>query len=183
MGEVGPRRQGGGWRDGPQWGRTAPGAPRRLGSPRSRSAMLLQQLYLLLPGTTVQLEGDGFLAAGRLFTGSPGRLLCSGENPFPFRPSMLKVTVNRSPALGARAQTVPVRRTPLDYHVHRSFRCSWSTLDFFSFFLYLSPSIFCFPGDWIMLLVYRTPLLPEFLTVVLPAHVTASKIFVVFYFG
>lgn len=54
---------------------------------------------------------------------------------------------------------------------------------FFSFFLYLSPAIFCFPGDWIMLLIYITPLLPEFLTVVIPAHIAASKIFVVFYFG
>lgn len=50
------------------------------------------------------------------------------------------------------------------------------------FFLYLSPAIFCFPGDWIMLLIYVTPLLPEFLTVI-PAHTAASKILVMFYFG
>lgn len=34
-----------------------------------------------------------------------------------------------------------------------------------------------------MLLIYVTPLLPEFLTVVIPAHITTSKIFVMFYFG
>lgn len=34
-----------------------------------------------------------------------------------------------------------------------------------------------------MLLIYITPLLPEFLTVVIPAHITARKTFVTFYFG
>lgn len=34
-----------------------------------------------------------------------------------------------------------------------------------------------------MLLIYVTPLLPEFLTVVKPAHITTSKIFLIFYFG
>ncbi|KAF2975917.1 hypothetical protein EK904_008974 [Melospiza melodia maxima] len=33
-----------------------------------------------------------------------------------------------------------------------------------------------------MLLIYVTPLLPEFLTVVIPAHIAASSIFVMFYF-
>lgn len=33
-----------------------------------------------------------------------------------------------------------------------------------------------------MLLIYITPLLPEFLTVI-PAHIAASEIFVMFYFG
>lgn len=33
-----------------------------------------------------------------------------------------------------------------------------------------------------MLLIYIIPLLPEFLTVVIPAHTTASTIFVIFYF-
>lgn len=33
-----------------------------------------------------------------------------------------------------------------------------------------------------MLLIYITPLLPEFLTVVIPAHIAASTIFVKFYF-
>lgn len=33
-----------------------------------------------------------------------------------------------------------------------------------------------------MLLIYVTPLLPEFLTVVIPAHIAASTIFVMFYF-
>lgn len=33
-----------------------------------------------------------------------------------------------------------------------------------------------------MLLIYITPLLPEFLTVVIPAHIAASTIFVMFYF-
>lgn len=55
---------------------------------------------------------------------------------------------------------------------------------FFSPFFYTSvPQFFCFPGDWIMLLIYITPLLPEFLTVVIPAHIAASKVFVMFYFG
>lgn len=34
-----------------------------------------------------------------------------------------------------------------------------------------------------MLLIYITPLLPEFLTVVIPAHIAASTIFVMFYFS
>lgn len=98
---------------------------------------------------------------------------------------MLKVTVNLSPAFGAHTQTVPVHGTPLGYHVHNSFRCSRSIVDFFFFpFFYTSvPQFFCFPGDWIMLLIYITPLLPEFLTVVIPAHIAASKVFVMFYFG
>lgn len=33
-----------------------------------------------------------------------------------------------------------------------------------------------------MLLIYITPLLPEFLTVVIPDHIAASTIFVMFYF-
>lgn len=33
-----------------------------------------------------------------------------------------------------------------------------------------------------MLLIYITPLLPEFLTVVIPAHIAASTIFVMFCF-
>lgn len=33
-----------------------------------------------------------------------------------------------------------------------------------------------------MLLIYITPLLPEFLTVVIPAHIAASRILVKFYF-
>lgn len=59
---------------------------------------------------------------------------------------MLKVTVNLSPAFGAHTQTVPVHGTPLGYHVHNSFRCSRSIVDFFffPFFLYLSPAIFLF---------------------------------------
>lgn len=82
---------------------------------------------------------------------------------------MLKVTVNLSSAFGAHAQTVLVGRTLLDHHVQDSCHCSRSIVDFFfSFFLYLGPAVFCFPGDWIMLLIYVTPLLPEFLTVVIP---------------
>lgn len=131
-GEVGPPGEGGGWRDGPPWGRTAPGLPCPSGFPRSRSVMLLRQPYV--PSTAVQLEGDGFLAAGRLFIRLPRRLLCNRENPFPFRTSTLKVTVNLSPVFGAHTQTVLVRRTPLDYHVHNSFRCSRSIVDFFFLF-------------------------------------------------
>lgn len=51
---------------------------------------------------------------------------------------MLKVTVNLSPAFGAHTQTVPVPGTPLGYHVHNSFRCSRSIVDFF-FFLFSIP--------------------------------------------
>lgn len=98
------------------------------------AVMLLRQPYVLLPSTGVQLEGDGFPAAGRLFVRAPRRLLCDGEKPFPFRTSMLKVTVNLSPAFGAHTQTVPVRRTPWRYHVHNSFCCSRSIVDFFFLF-------------------------------------------------
>lgn len=60
---------------------------------------------------------------------------------------MLKVTVNLSPAFGAHTQTAPVRRTPLDYNVHNSFRCSRSIVDFFFFFPFFytsAPQFFVF---------------------------------------
>lgn len=62
----------------------------------------------------------------------------SQKTLFPFRTSMLKVTVNLSPAFGARTQTVWVRRTPLGYHVHNLFRCSRSIVDFLFSFFYTS---------------------------------------------
>lgn len=71
----------------------------------------------------VPLEVVAFLLQGGEIAGCHEAQSAMEKNPFPFRASMLKVTVNLSPAF--------VRRTLLDYHVHNLFCCSRSIVDFF----------------------------------------------------
>lgn len=64
------------------------------------------------------------------------------KSPSAFRTSVLKVTVNLNSAFGAHTRTVAARRTPLDYHVHNSFHCSRSIVEFVSFFSIPQPHKF-----------------------------------------
>lgn len=129
----------------------------------------------------VPLEAVAFLLQGGEVSGHHEARFAMEKNPFPFRTSMLKVTVNLSPAFGA-------------HRLYQSAGHHWITMYItcfavvgplwilFPFSIPQSLSFVFFSGVWIMLLIYITPLLPEFLTVVIPAHIAASTIFVMFHF-
>lgn len=160
-GEVRPSRAGGCWRDGPGWKGHLLGGDVREAAPRSRSAAV--RALAQRCSTRPQRSGCRQVSY-QVITRSAWRW----RKPFCIQDFSAEFTVNLHSASGARRQAAPARRTPLGCRVHNSFHSSRSIVDVVSFFLYLSPTIvFVSPGDWMMLLIYITPLLPEFLTVVI----------------